>query len=90
VISTTRHISQDAVSLLYERWETATKTLSGKSVVISGDPYVLTVHLPEGFRLAGAEVVGEKAEIDNQTETATVRIVPTATHTIAWNLNFTH
>jgi hypothetical protein len=58
--------------------------------VIEGDPYVLTVHLPEGFPLAAADFGGDKAEIDNQTETATVRIVPAATHTIGWKLNFTH
>ena len=51
---------------------------------------MLTVHLPEGFPLAAADFGGDKAEIDNQTETATVRIVPAATHTIGWKLNFTH
>jgi hypothetical protein len=88
VISTTRHISQDGVSLLDERWDAGTKTLSGKSAVINGDPYVLTIHLPEGFRLSGAEVVGEKAKIANQAESATVRVVPTATKTLEWRMTF--
>ena len=38
MISTTRHISQDAVSLLDERWDAATKTLSGKSAVVAAIP----------------------------------------------------
>jgi hypothetical protein len=88
VISTTRHISQGGVSLLDESWNARRKTLSGKSAVVSGDPYVLTVHLPLGFRLTSAEVSGEKAEIANGQETATVRIVPTATRPVEWKMTF--
>jgi hypothetical protein len=88
VISTTRHISQDAVSLLDERWDAATKTLSGKSAVISGDAYVMTVHLPPGFKLQSAEASGEKVEIANQTESATAHVVPTATKTVEWKMMF--
>ena len=88
VISTTRHISQGGVSLLDERWDAGGKTLSGKSAVVVGDPYVLTVHLPEGYRLESAQVGGEQAEIANQTETATVRIVPSATKSVEWKMSF--
>jgi len=88
VLSTTRHISQGGVSLLEERWDNDGKILSGKSAVVSGDPYVLTVHLPRGFRLRSAEVRGEKVEFANQTETATVRIVPSATKTVEWKMAF--
>ena len=52
------------------------------------DPYVLTVHLPEGFRLESAAVGGEKVEIADQTETATIRIVPSATKTLEWKMTF--
>jgi len=88
VLSTTRHISQGGVSLLDERWDGDRNVLSGKSAVVIGDPYVLTVHLPEGFRLQGAEIGGEKVEIANQTGTVTVRIVPPATKTVEWNMTF--
>jgi hypothetical protein len=88
VLSTTRHISQGGVDLQDERWDAAGRTLSGKSAVVAGDPYVMTVHLPQGFRLKSAEVGGEKAEIANQQETATVRIVPTATKTVEWKMSF--
>jgi len=88
VISTTRHITQGGVSLLDETWDDKRNVLSGKSAVVVGDPYVLTVHLPDGFRLAGAEVAGEKAEIANQRETTTVRIVPSATKTVEWTMTF--
>ena len=88
VLSTTRHISQGGVSLLDERWDAGKKVLSGQSAVVVGDPYVLTVHLPRGFRLRSAEFSGEKVEIANQPETATVRIVPAATKTVVWKMAF--
>ena len=89
VLSTTRHISQGGVSLLDEQWDADKKALSGKSTVVIGDPYVLTVHLPDGFRLAGVEIAGEKVETASQKETATVRIVPSATKTVEWRITFT-
>jgi hypothetical protein len=87
ILSTTRPISQ-GVDLLGERWDADRRILAGKSAVIGGDPYVLTVHLPEGLRLEGAEVTGEKVEIANQIEIATVRIVPSATRTVEWKMTF--
>lgn len=88
VLSTTRHISQGGVSLLNERWDSGSNVLSGKSAVVVGDPYVLTVHLPDGYRLKRAEVGGEKAEFANQKQTATVHVVPSATKTIEWKMTF--
>ncbi len=88
VLSTTRHLSQGGVSLRDEKWNAATGTLSGESAVVAGDPYVLTVHLPDGSRLKSAKVAGRKAEIKNEGETATVRIVPPATATVKWEMTF--
>ncbi|MCX6996365.1 MAG: alpha-galactosidase [Kiritimatiellaeota bacterium] len=88
VLSTTRHLSQGGVCLIDEKWDKAANILAGKSTVVSGDPYVLTVHLPAGFKLKSAEASGEKVEIANQTETATVRLVPSATKTVDWKLTF--
>jgi len=86
VLSTTRHISQGGVSLLEEGWDARARTLSGKSDVIAGDPYVLTVYLPEGHRLKSVKFGGERAEIKHQETTATVRIVPSATVTLKWEM----
>ncbi|MEI7908081.1 MAG: alpha-galactosidase [Verrucomicrobiota bacterium] len=88
VLSTTRHISQGGVCLLDEKWDKASNILSGKSAVVAGDPYVLTVHLPAGFKLKAAEVNGEKAETASQAETASLRIVPAATKTLEWKMVF--
>ncbi len=88
VLSTTRHISQGGVSLLDEKWDADAKTLTGRSGVVIEDPYVMTIHLPEGFSLANAEVDGETVAIANQKETATVRVVPSATKTVEWKITF--
>jgi len=88
IISTTRHISQGAVSLSDIKWDTGAKTLSGKSAVVAGDPYVLTVHVPPGFRLAEAVVEGEKVEVVNQEDAAAIRVVPSATKTVSWEIKF--
>lgn len=88
VLSTTRHLSQGGVSLLGEKWDAAANTLTGRSAVIEGDPYVLTVQLPFGFKLVGAEVDGEEVATDNQTETATVRLTPSATKEVEWKMTF--
>jgi hypothetical protein len=88
VISTTRHISQGAVSLSDVKWDAGAKALSGKSAVVVGDPYVLTVHVPPGFRLAEAVVEGEKVEVVNQEDAAAIRVVPSATKTVSWEIKF--
>jgi len=88
VLSTTRHISQGGVSLLNEKWDSRRKILSGRSAVVTGDSYVLSVYVPAGYRLKNAKVGGKKAEIANQKDTATVRIVPSATKTVNWRMTF--
>ncbi len=88
VISTTRHITQGAISLRDAKWDDERKVLSGRSAVVAGDPYVLTVHLPDGYRLKSAEVGGGKTEIANRVETATVRTVPSTTGTVDWTTTF--
>jgi hypothetical protein len=88
ILSTTRHISQGGVSLLDETWDANTGTLSGKSAVVIDDPYVMTVHLPKGFRIADAEAGSEKIECANQEETAVVRLIPSATKVVPWTITF--
>jgi len=89
ILSTTRHISQCGVSLSDVKWDAHAKILSGRSAVVVGDPYALTVHLPEGFSVKAAEVGGEKAETTPGRETAAVRVVPSDTGTLDWRITFT-
>jgi hypothetical protein len=43
VVSTSRHIAQGIPDLLEERWDAATRTLSGVSRVVANDPYELRI-----------------------------------------------
>ncbi|MCD6338795.1 MAG: alpha-galactosidase [Verrucomicrobia bacterium] len=88
VISTTRHLSQGGVSLRDERWEARRNALAGRSAVVAGDPYGLTVYLPSGYRVVGATVDGDKAAVTVQDRIATVRLVPSATKTADWEIRF--
>ena len=47
------------------------------------------MHLPHGLRSVGAEVSGEKVDVANQGEIATIRIVPPATEMLEWRITFT-
>ena len=62
IISTSRHISQGGVDLLDVKWSDRDKTLSGRSSAVKDDPYVMTIHLPEGFRLKVAKVDNEQVK----------------------------
>jgi hypothetical protein len=89
VVSTTRHITQGGVSLQDVTWDAGKKVLAGRSAVVAGDPYALTVHLPDGWTLAGAEVDGKKAGTSGGKGSATVRVVPAATKAVEWKMSFT-
>ncbi len=88
IISTSRHISQGGVDLLDLRWDDGNRILSGSSSVVKGDPYVMTIYLPEGFRLVSAEADGEKLEMENTGHLGTVRMIPSATKTVNWRIAF--
>ena len=70
------------------RWNDRNKTLSGSSSVVKGEPYVMTIHLPEGFRFMTAEADGEKVETENAGHSSTVRMIPSATKTVNWRIAF--
>lgn len=89
IISTSRHISQGGVDLLDVKWDGRVNTLSGRSAVVTGDPYVMTIHLPDGYRLHTAEVSGEKVVTKALPHAATVRITPAASKTVGWRIRFT-
>jgi len=48
VLSTSRHVTQGMIDLKEENWDPATRTLSGKSQVVAGDPYELRIVNPNG------------------------------------------
>ncbi len=69
VLSTSRHITQGVIDMLDERWDEDKRILSGRSLVVGGDPYELRIAIPEGVawqvgdvRASGAEIKVAKAD----------------------------
>ena len=54
LVGTSRHIS-GAYSLLKVKWEDSTRTLSGSSQGVPGDPYTLWIHVPSGRTVSHVE-----------------------------------
>ncbi|MFH0962697.1 MAG: hypothetical protein V2A58_01650, partial [Planctomycetota bacterium] len=53
LLSTSRHITQGAVSIRSLRWNAPERVLSGVSDLIKGKPYDLFIHVPKGLRVSG-------------------------------------
>jgi hypothetical protein len=50
VIGSSRHLVQGAIDIAEERWDPRTRVLGGRSVMLDGRAYSLTVAVPPGFR----------------------------------------
>lgn len=51
VLSTSRHITQGAVEIKEMCWDDETNTLYMVSSLVKDDPYIVTVYVPEGYKL---------------------------------------
>jgi len=47
LVSTSRHITQGVIDVQAETWDAASKTLSGVSTLVAGDPYELRIFVPK-------------------------------------------
>lgn len=87
VLATSRHVTCGGVDLVDVRW--ADGTLSGKSLVVAGDPYELFLTEPKGYRLEAfdcpeARVLGTRKE----GTVVGVTLLPGAGGTIGWSARF--
>ena len=48
LLSTSRHVTQGIVDVMDEKWDAASRTLSGVSRVVANDPYELRIFVPLG------------------------------------------
>jgi hypothetical protein len=95
LISTSRHITQGVVDVADESWDGATKTLSGVSHVVAGDPYELRIAKPasgalklvDGPTVRGAGDVSIKF-VGEEELGWRVRIDAAAGGEVAWSLRF--
>ena len=53
VIGSTRHIAQGSVDIADESWDAAERRLTGRSVMLDGRPYRLTIAVPRGLNAQG-------------------------------------
>ncbi len=87
VIATSRHVTCGGVDLAETRWGEG--TLSGRSLVVAGDPYDIFLTEPEGYRLEGFECPGMPApEIKKEGPLVRVRLLPGASGTAGWAARF--
>ena len=91
VISTSRHISQGVADLSNEKWAAATKTLSGTSKVVAGDPYEIRIVAPKGMKAIAAKVsAAAKATIKITDAGPNVRAVISSAEnrSVRWSVKF--
>jgi hypothetical protein len=90
LISTSRHITQGVVDVLDEKWDGASKTLSGRSKIVGGDPYELRVVLPDkNWRAAAVEISGGGAAPVTQTDELVRATIQSATSgEVGWAMRF--
>ena len=88
IVATSRHVSQGAVDLEGVAWSDATRTLSGRSHVVRGDPYELVIYAPGPFAFASAKIDGKDASTIVDGALVRVAFTPSATAAVAWEMQF--
>ncbi len=88
LLSTSRHLSHGAVDLEALQWTPETRALAGRSRVIGGDPYVITVHIPTGFTAETATVEGRPVSVEQRGRFGTLAISRPDTASTAWQVRF--
>ena len=87
IISSNRHLSQGAADLEILAWQDDL-TLAGRSRVVAGDRYVLTLHIPDGYAIRSASFDGKAAEIIRDGPTARIAFLPPSTDSVGWSIQF--
>jgi hypothetical protein len=59
VVGTSRHITQGTIDLSEEKWDPATRTLSGTSKIVGDDPYQIRIVAPTNAKVSSVEVAPE-------------------------------
>jgi alpha-galactosidase len=87
LLSTSRHLSQGAAELELIGWADAS-TLTGRSRVVTDDPYVLTFYLPDGYTVQSASIDNKPATMTCTGNVLRIAFQPTATASIGWQIVF--
>ncbi len=88
LLATSRHLTGGGPDLVDLKWKDG--ILTGRSLVVGGDPYDLFVHVPDGYHLSGVEVEGaEQGGISREGSVRRVRVSSSAGGEALWRLIFT-
>ena len=92
VIGTSRHITQGMIDLSSEQWDPASRTLSGTSQVVGGDPYEIRILLPEGNKYSAitrtASDAGTLSVLSLHDSLARVLLESKESATLSWQVTF--
>ncbi len=90
VLATSRHITMGGPDLESVAWNEAAHgaNLKGRSHVVKGDPYTITVSLPEGWAIDGATGSAPSGRPATHAGYAEVTFSPAATGTMEWEVAF--
>ncbi len=90
-LSTDRHVTQGATSLLDLRWNDGTLTFSGKTRLVAKHATTLSFHVPPGYRLTGQEASGAKLSVlpgETQDGLLRIRLESGQASDVSWTLRF--
>lgn len=95
VISTSRHVTQGMVDVSEEKWDDATKTLSGRSKVVAGEAYELRIvtgnrNTVPVIKLSTADMAADVkvAIIPDDNSLIRVQIGTPESREVSWSVNF--
>jgi hypothetical protein len=97
LLSTSRHITQGLIDVREEKWDAATRTLSGRSAVVGDDPYELRIVLPTTGNGKIAKLVVDDASgaagctirtVAEQPGVARVVIESADSRQVSWSVTF--
>ncbi len=86
LLATSRHIAQGAVDLVQCAWDRGGRRLSGRSRVVGGDPYAVTVSLPPGWRLTGGQAGDLPCRITQDRYAGSLSFMRPTSGEVAWSL----
>jgi hypothetical protein len=94
VLSTSRHITQGMTDLIEQRWDAASKTLTGKSQIVAGDSYELRIWAPSGLKATSAQIsqddraTGATIQADNAPSGFRAMIKSPESQVLAWTIDY--
>lgn len=89
IVSTNRHISQGGIDLDSLKWNGSAKTLSGTSRVVEGDPYMVTLSVPQDYTMGAANFGATPATKGANNGATTIAFTPTSSGPVTWTVQFT-